>query len=82
METSCPNPAVDGSAPVAADVKVYLEIEKRFLVSPYNERESFEQFLYILELMPWFKSNGYPISLPSHPVFKDLEKHPENIKTF
>lgn len=53
-----------------------------FSVGNYNEQETFNMLLNILERMPWFKSNGYNVPVPSHPMFKDLEEHPEKIKIF
>lgn len=58
-----------------------LKITEIFPIHNITPQDTFNNLLQILEQMPWYKSNGYHITLPSHPIFKDLEEHPEKIKT-
>lgn len=64
-----------------SDRTLDLEQGKPFLVCTYNEQETFDALLNALKQIPWYKSNGYKIPLPPHPAFKDLEEHPEKIKS-
>lgn len=67
---------------VLPELQQVLDLNQQtFLVGTYNDKEAFDSLLTILERMPFYKSNGYNVSVPSHPLFKGLEEHPENIKT-
>lgn len=50
------------------------------LVYSQTPEEAFDNLLKILERMPFYKSSGYKVSLPTNPAFQDLAEHPEKIK--
>jgi hypothetical protein len=56
------------------------EIKNHFLVRNYSEQEAFELVLGLAEFAPYFKSNGYDVYFPTHPIFKDLWENPEKVK--
>lgn len=53
----------------------------KIIVTQHNKKDSFNNLLYILRKMDWFRKNNYHVPLPKNKHFIELAENPEKVRT-